>query len=56
MASGVVAERMALVQRAVAPFMGGIGYFRLSLTATEAMIEQALPVFADAIGPVGRRR
>ena len=32
------------------------GYFRLSLTATDAMIDQALPVFADTIGAVGRRR
>jgi aspartate aminotransferase len=31
------------------------GYFRLSLTATDAMIDQALPVFAAAIEEAGRR-
>jgi aspartate aminotransferase len=29
------------------------GYFRISLTATEAMIERALPVFAAAATQVG---
>jgi aspartate aminotransferase len=32
------------------------GHFRVSLTANEAMIERALPVFAAAVAPVGAAR
>jgi aspartate aminotransferase len=32
------------------------GYFRISLTATDAMIERALPVFAAALAAPGSRR
>lgn len=32
------------------------GYVRISLTASEAMIERALPVFAAAVAPIGAHR
>ena len=31
------------------------GYFRISLTATDEMIDRALPVFAEAMGEMGPR-
>lgn len=46
-----------LMQRKVLCLPGSVfsmpGYFRLSLTASDAMIEQALPVFADSLLELG---
>jgi aspartate aminotransferase len=46
-----------LAERAVLVMPGTLlecpGYFRISLTASDAMIERALPVFAEAMAEAG---
>ena len=51
---GVFAERLARDKVVVLPgrAVEMPGYMRLSLTATDAMIERALPVFAAAMREV----